>query len=55
VKADKHARGIAKDGQKTLAELDQYRYVDAVETFGLKKQKREMDLDDVKMLVEWKL
>ncbi|PTB73565.1 hypothetical protein M440DRAFT_1361711, partial [Trichoderma longibrachiatum ATCC 18648] len=45
----------AKDGQKTLSELDQYRYVDAVETFGLGKQKREMNLDDVKMLVEWKL
>ncbi|KAL7812907.1 hypothetical protein V8C44DRAFT_61159 [Trichoderma aethiopicum] len=44
-----------KDGQKTLSELDQYRYVDAVETFGLGKQKREMNLDDVKMLVEWKL
>ncbi|RFU74268.1 hypothetical protein TARUN_7993 [Trichoderma arundinaceum] len=28
---------------------------DAVETFNLKTPKREMDLDDVKMLVEWKL
>ncbi|EGR47527.1 uncharacterized protein TRIREDRAFT_64358 [Trichoderma reesei QM6a] len=54
VEAISRSKG-AKDGQKTLAELDQYRYVDAVETFGLKKQKREMDLDDVKMLVEWKL
>lgn len=48
-------RATAKDGQKTLSELDRYRYVDAVETFSLKGQKREMDLDDVKMLVEWKL
>ncbi|KAL7962064.1 hypothetical protein V8C34DRAFT_271991 [Trichoderma compactum] len=45
----------AKNGQKTLSELDQYRYVDAVDTFNLKKPKREMDLDDVKLLVEWKL
>ncbi|KAL7783828.1 hypothetical protein V8C37DRAFT_396789 [Trichoderma ceciliae] len=45
----------AKSGQKTLSELDRYRYVDAVETFNLKAPKREMDLDDVKMLVEWKL
>ncbi|QYS97133.1 hypothetical protein H0G86_004368 [Trichoderma simmonsii] len=45
----------AKNGQKTLSELDQYRYVDAVDTFNLKKPKREMNLDDVKLLVEWKL
>ncbi|KAL7817293.1 hypothetical protein V8C26DRAFT_69299 [Trichoderma gracile] len=54
VEAISQSKG-AKDGQKTLSELDQYRYVDAVETFSLKKQKREMNLDDVKMLVEWKL
>ncbi|KAL7901998.1 hypothetical protein HDV63DRAFT_64719 [Trichoderma sp. SZMC 28014] len=45
----------AKDGQKTLSELDHFRYVDAVETFDLKNPKREMDLEDVKKLVEWKL
>ncbi|UKZ75445.1 hypothetical protein TrVFT333_003130 [Trichoderma virens FT-333] len=45
----------AKNGQKTLTELDQYRYVEAVELFNLKKPTREMNLDDVKMLVEWKL
>ncbi|KAH0494905.1 hypothetical protein TgHK011_008484 [Trichoderma gracile] len=54
VEAISQSKG-AKDGQRTLSELDQYRYVDAVETFSLKKQKREMNLDDVKMLVEWKL
>ncbi|TFA98304.1 hypothetical protein CCMA1212_009981 [Trichoderma ghanense] len=54
VEAISQSKG-AKDGQKTLSELDRYRYVDAVETFSLKGQKREMDLDDVKMLVEWKL
>ncbi|KAL6876628.1 hypothetical protein J3F83DRAFT_712203 [Trichoderma novae-zelandiae] len=54
VEAISQSKG-AKDGQKTLSELDQYRYVDAVEAFGLKEQRREMDLDDVKMLVEWKL
>ncbi|KAL7943197.1 hypothetical protein V8C42DRAFT_347168 [Trichoderma barbatum] len=54
VEAISQSKG-AKKGQKTLSELDQYRYVDAVETFNLKSPKREMDLDDVKMLVEWKL
>ncbi|KAK4229740.1 hypothetical protein QBC38DRAFT_508011 [Podospora fimiseda] len=41
----------AKDGQKTLAELDNYRYGAAIETFPVKS----MTLDDVKVLVEWKL
>lgn len=45
----------AKDGQKTLSELDHFRYVDAVETFDLKNPKREMELEDIKTLVEWKL
>ncbi|KAK5992770.1 hypothetical protein PT974_06186 [Cladobotryum mycophilum] len=45
----------AKNGQKTLQELDQYRYVDAPEIFGGDEPKREMNLDDVKSLVEWKL
>lgn len=46
---------IAKDGQKTLQELDQYRYVDAVKTFGADAPHQDMKLDDVKALVEWKL
>jgi hypothetical protein len=45
----------AKDDQRTLSELDHFRYVDAVETFDLKNPKREMDLEDIKTLVEWKL
>ncbi|PNP46346.1 hypothetical protein TGAMA5MH_02382 [Trichoderma gamsii] len=45
----------AKDGQRTLSELDHFRYVDAVATFDLKNPKREMDLEDIKTLVEWKL
>ncbi|KAH6609294.1 hypothetical protein Trco_002640 [Trichoderma cornu-damae] len=54
VEAISQAKG-AKSGQKTLSELDRYRYVDAAETFDLEKPRREMNLDDVKMLVEWKL
>lgn len=46
---------IAKDGQRTLSELDRFRYVDAVETFDLKNPKRDMELEDIKTLVEWKL
>ncbi|PKS08232.1 hypothetical protein jhhlp_005174 [Lomentospora prolificans] len=45
----------AKNGQKTLAELDQYRYVEAPECFRLDRPKRPMNQDDVKALVEWKL
>ncbi|KAK4170288.1 hypothetical protein QBC43DRAFT_197690 [Cladorrhinum sp. PSN259] len=41
----------AKDGQKTLAELDDYRYGKAIQTFPVEP----MTLDDVKVLVEWKL
>lgn len=41
----------AKDGQKTLAELDKYRYGEAIEAFA----SSDMTLDDVKVLVEWKL
>ncbi|KAK3393759.1 hypothetical protein B0H63DRAFT_491569 [Podospora didyma] len=44
----------AKSGQKTLAELDRYRYGEAVDAFGSGK-KASMTLDDVKTLVEWKL
>ena len=46
---------LAKGGQKTLAELDEYRYEEAPKIFGAKKSKEEMSLDNVKSLVEWKL
>lgn len=45
----------AKPGQRTLAELDRYRYGEALETFGTGKAESQMGLDDVKLLVEWKL
>ncbi|EON98563.1 hypothetical protein UCRPA7_5938 [Phaeoacremonium minimum UCRPA7] len=45
----------AKGGQKTLAELDRYRYVDAPQSFSLQSAGKVMGLDDVKSLVEWKL
>ncbi|KAM0564622.1 hypothetical protein ACHAPJ_000837 [Fusarium lateritium] len=45
----------AKDGQRTLEELDEYRYNDALDTFSSKKLVRPMKLDDIKTLVEWKL
>ncbi|KAH7156254.1 hypothetical protein EDB81DRAFT_382208 [Dactylonectria macrodidyma] len=45
----------AKDSQKTLQELDSYRYDEALKIFSTDKQQRSMNLDDVKMLVEWKL
>ncbi|KAI9171760.1 hypothetical protein HJFPF1_01251 [Paramyrothecium foliicola] len=46
----------AKDGQQTLQQLDRFRYVDAVESFGQPApNKRLMSLEDVKRLVEWKL
>ncbi|KAK1828522.1 hypothetical protein QBC39DRAFT_393100 [Podospora conica] len=45
----------AKDGQKTLAELDEYRYGEAIDVFGAVAAKETMGLDDVKTLVEWKL
>ncbi|KAL6413648.1 hypothetical protein AUP68_03169 [Ilyonectria robusta] len=46
---------IAKDDQKTLQELDGYRYDEALSMFSIAKSQRSMDLDDVKVLVEWKL
>ncbi|KAF4589275.1 hypothetical protein GQ602_003164 [Ophiocordyceps camponoti-floridani] len=49
------AKGIVKPGQKTLSQLDEYRYVDAPNAFGMDVPRREMTLEDVKMLVEWKL
>ncbi|KAI1762333.1 DUF1479-domain-containing protein [Hypoxylon sp. FL1150] len=45
----------AKLGQKTLVELDQFRYDDAVNQFQSKRPKRQIRLDDVKALVDWKL
>lgn len=45
----------AKPGQKTLAELDHYRYTEAPALFPLGKPSRNMQLEDVKNLVEWKL
>ncbi|KAJ4408940.1 hypothetical protein N0V85_004158 [Neurospora sp. IMI 360204] len=47
---------IAKPGQKTLAELDEYRYDEAVKAFGPEKAgTKSMGVDEVKTLVEWKL
>ncbi|OTB05673.1 hypothetical protein M426DRAFT_319658 [Hypoxylon sp. CI-4A] len=45
----------AKPDQKTLLELDRFRYHDLVESFRLDGKNREMTLDDLKLLVEWKL
>ncbi|OTA91183.1 hypothetical protein M434DRAFT_355243 [Hypoxylon sp. CO27-5] len=45
----------AKPGQKTLLELDRFRYHDAVSLFHIEYIKRPMKLDDVKTLVDWKL
>jgi hypothetical protein len=48
----------AKPGQKTLSELDQYRYVEAINTFtptNSSSKTSPMTLDQVKLLVEWKL
>ncbi|KAI1378799.1 hypothetical protein F4677DRAFT_443285 [Hypoxylon crocopeplum] len=49
------AKGGAKPGQKTLLELDHFRYHDTVTLFHSEKTKRSMKLDDVKVLVDWKL
>ncbi|ROV93370.1 hypothetical protein VMCG_08375 [Cytospora schulzeri] len=46
---------VAKPGQKTLAELDKFRYEEAPSLFAIKKAGRSMQLNDVKSLVEWKL
>lgn len=45
----------AKNDQKSLVELDQYRYVEAPKCFYIDKPQRAMEHDDVKALVEWKL
>ncbi|KAI1649980.1 DUF1479-domain-containing protein [Daldinia loculata] len=45
----------AKPGQKTLLELEQFRYRDAVTAYGSEGSKSTMALNDVKTLVDWKL
>ncbi|EGZ77902.1 hypothetical protein NEUTE2DRAFT_154452 [Neurospora tetrasperma FGSC 2509] len=46
----------AKPGQKTLTELDEYRYGEAVTAFGPEKaDTKSIGVDEVKTLVEWKL
>lgn len=54
IEAISASKGV-KPGQKSLAELDQYRYGEALDTFALGKTESAMGLDDVKVLVEWKL
>ncbi|KAI1743441.1 hypothetical protein F4680DRAFT_375987 [Xylaria scruposa] len=44
-----------KAGQPSLLELDEYRYGIAVEKFQSDKPRRQMEHDDVKKLVDWKL
>ncbi|KAF4125158.1 hypothetical protein GMORB2_3997 [Geosmithia morbida] len=46
---------IAKEGQKSLAELDHYRYVVAPKLFAGDEADDKMDLEVIKILVEWKL
>lgn len=46
---------LAKPGQKTLQQLDEYRYGQAIAEFGSPDSKQEMTLENVKLLVEWKL
>ncbi|KAH7027729.1 uncharacterized protein B0I36DRAFT_142486 [Microdochium trichocladiopsis] len=45
----------SKPGTRTLQELDQFRYEEAVAAFSSSKPTRQMTHDDVKTLVEWKL
>ncbi|OIW26104.1 hypothetical protein CONLIGDRAFT_656656 [Coniochaeta ligniaria NRRL 30616] len=49
------ASRASKPGDKTLAELDKYRYGDAIANFSGDKPRKQMELDDVKTLVNWKL
>ncbi|KAF4999169.1 hypothetical protein FGRMN_2628 [Fusarium graminum] len=44
-----------KNGQRTLEDLDKYRYNDALDTFNYNRRVRPMNLEDIKTLVEWKL
>ncbi|KAB5578370.1 hypothetical protein GE09DRAFT_1168971 [Coniochaeta sp. 2T2.1] len=49
------ASKASKPGDKTLAQLDKYRYGAAIDEFSGEKPKKHMGLDDVKTLVQWKL
>ncbi|KAG8674979.1 hypothetical protein FPOAC1_000954 [Fusarium poae] len=44
-----------KNGQKSLKDLDEYRYSEALDCFDAGKRIRPMTIDDIKTLVEWKL
>ncbi|KAI0473781.1 hypothetical protein GGR56DRAFT_550022 [Xylariaceae sp. FL0804] len=44
-----------KPGEKSLLELDKFRYEDAVASFSSRRPQRRMTHDDVKALMEWKL
>ncbi|KAK2004748.1 DUF1479-domain-containing protein [Colletotrichum falcatum] len=44
-----------KAGQKTLQELDRFRFVEAPALFSQDQPKRAMNHDDLKCLVDWKL
>lgn len=46
---------VAKNGQRTLEDLDNYRYNDALDIFDSNRRVRPMTLEDIKTLVEWKL
>lgn len=52
----KNGQFAARKGQQSLLELDNYRYGQALEEYGLGRAgSREMDLDAVTKLVSWKL
>jgi hypothetical protein len=46
---------VAKSGQRTLEDLDNYRYNDALDIFNSNRRVRPMALEDIKTLAEWKL
>ncbi|RDA87013.1 hypothetical protein CP532_3229 [Ophiocordyceps camponoti-leonardi (nom. inval.)] len=54
-RADDNKDNDNDEKNKSLAELDRYRYVTAPSIFGPESRERGMDLEDVKRLVEWKL
>jgi hypothetical protein len=45
---------IGKEGDVSLQELDQFRFIEAPAQFS-KNTGRSMDLSDVQKLLEWKL
>lgn len=53
--SDTANHSTAKPGQKTLSELDEFRYHEAIDLFASENPKRPMSLEDVKLLVDWKL